>query len=351
MAPRHPIRRWTVRLLVVVLLGWAVLWVVLQLTADRLLDRAVERLVARATAAGIEIDAVEHGGVRVSPLLAGATVREVRLRFDLHPGDSQKLRSALSVESLHILLTKPLSLRGRVRAEGFTLQFHSVDLPKEVPFDRFEDGRISLHGLPLGNPRAAIKETLNGLRELFSRNESAGPFEFEGTVEVEVDGASVPARLFTERHGRRFRLRFDPDDIRALAAKSDIPLSGEQVEIISLYPLRVPVLLVLTARARSNARSAFPSDNWKRDALSHIGWSYLLAGTFGSQFAKRVTDSYEALPGNTRNERLMDLHNNALGRRFAAQKVPFASLAAKVRSDPDVIRRPAEVPNRRELLR
>ncbi len=60
----------------------------------------------------------------------------------------------------------------------------------------------------------------------------------------------------------------------------------------------------------------------KTDALRHCLWSALLTYQVGERFAKQLTDAHEA-PGaigdpNTRLDREMDFHNNAVGRRFGA---------------------------------
>jgi len=56
-----------------------------------------------------------------------------------------------------------------------------------------------------------------------------------------------------------------------------------------------------------------------------------------------VTDAQEMRPGNTPNERAMDFHNNAIGRKLFAEGVVIDTLVQRVRKDPDIIRHPDEV--------
>ena len=121
-------------------------------------------------------------------------------------------------------------------------------------------------------------------------------------------------------------------------------LAPEQVEIVSLYPVRVPVIMLVTDRALDLARRHEPDDFWLRDAHRHVTWSYLLTRHFGPEFAATVTDAQEMRPGNTPNERAMDFHNNAIGRRLFAEEVGLGALPRRVREDPDIIRHPDEVP-------
>jgi hypothetical protein len=120
-------------------------------------------------------------------------------------------------------------------------------------------------------------------------------------------------------------------------------LVPEQIQIVSRYPLRAPVILALTDQARALATEHAPDDAWLQDAMRHVIWSFLLARTFGPVFAATVTDAQELRPGNTPNERAMDFHNNAVGRRLLSENVPLAALPHRVRLDRDVIRHPDEV--------
>ncbi len=202
---------------------------------------------------------------------------------------------------------------------------------------------MAIGDLPLGDPRQAANAIREKLQALFSENHATGEVEFSGEVILDIDGVAQVANLYTERVGETFKLRFREDDIRAIAQAKGMDLVPEQIEIVSLYPLRAPVILVLTDQARALATQHAPDDVWLQDAMQHVIWSFLLTRTFGPVFATTVTDAQELRPGNTPNERAMDFHNNAIGRRLVSENVPLAELPQRVRSDPDVIRHPEEV--------
>jgi hypothetical protein len=73
-----------------------------------------------------------------------------------------------------------------------------------------------------------------------------------------------------------------------------------------------------------------PTDNNERDAFRHALWSYKMAKDLGAEAAKEFGDAHErdSAPDGVR---LMDLHNNLVGRELAADP------ANRQRPDEDVI--------------
>jgi hypothetical protein len=254
-----------------------------------------------------------------------------------------QLSTQLDIATLRIRLSKPLSLRGSVQATGMEVRLDPSDRPRQLPFDRFTSSRLAIGDLPLGDARQAADDLRETLTSLFFENRAVGDVEFSGEVVIVVDEFEQVAQLYTERVGEHFKLRFRVDDIRAIAEAKGLGLVAEQIEIVSHYPLRAPVLLTLTDQARDLARQHAPGDVWLEDAMRHVTWSFLLTRTFGPEFATAVTDAQELRPGNTDDERAMDFHNNAIGRRLVADDVPFSALPDRVRADRDVIRHPDEV--------
>jgi hypothetical protein len=119
---------------------------------------------------------------------------------------------------------------------------------------------------------------------------------------LDVDGVLEVARLCTERVGEAFKLRFREEDIGAIAQAKGMGLVPAQIEIVSLYPLRAPVILALTDQSRAIATQHAPDDVWLHDAMRHV-----------------------------------------IGLRFATVNVSLDELPDRVRSDRDVIRHPDEV--------
>jgi hypothetical protein len=126
-----------------------------------------------------------------------------------------------------------------------------------------------------------------------------GDVGFGGEVILEVDGVAQVANLYTRRQGEAFKLQFREVDIRAISQAKGMDLVPEQIEIVSLYPLRAPVILALTDQVRAFAAQHAPDDFWLNDAMRHVCWSFLLTRSFGPEFATTVTDARELRPGNT----------------------------------------------------
>ena len=336
--------------LMVLALGWLALWGLASLLAPAMADAVVNRVLPRIQGERLAVDSLSYGRVEVSPTLLGLGSDQISAAFDLTPTDKIQLSSTFEADRLAIRLSQPLTMRGDLDLENFEVMFDETDRPQRLPFDRLTNGFLHIEGLPLLNPGQAAGEILTGLEDLFLDNELVGNFEFSGDVLVRIRDVTYPALLYTERSGEQYRLRFRRADLEAMVDAAEVDLSPEQIEIVSLYPIRVPFLFEITRQARGLSNEHYPDDFWHRDALRHLAWSFLLTREFGPEFALEVTDAQETRGTNTPNERAMDFHNNALGRRFAADGTQLQQLPMMVESHPEVIRHPDEVDSRGELL-
>ena len=318
-------------------------WTLTSVLVPSLAREALPTLQARLEPVGIGLSDVAFSGLWISPWLNGLELSDLEARLDLNPRDQIQLRSRLDIATLEVRLTHPFRLRGAIQATGLEVRLDSSDRPPQLPFDRFDNVRLTIGDLPLGDPGRAANAIRETLKALFFENHAVGEVAFSGDVILVIDGVDRVATLYTERAGETFKLRFREDDIRAIAQAKGLDLVPEQIEIVSLYPLRAPVLLMLTDQARTLATQFAPNDVWLQDAMRHVIWSFLLTRAFGPVFATTVTDAQELRPGNTPDERAMDYHNNAIGRRFVDENVPLDALPRRVRKDPDVIRHPEEV--------
>lgn len=347
------VRRWAVRvgLLGVVLL--AGLWVFRHAIANALIDEALVKAESLMKKVDIELVDLESGPVEIpSPMLA--RVANLRTDFDVGVTNRDKLRSRIEVGLMEVHVAGVFPPQARLVVDDFSLQFHPDDVPPDFPFDRFHDGRFMSSKIPVLDPQHAMRRSLDRLATLFTENEVAADFEFSGRVSINTGPNGVAdARLYTERlDDGKNRLRFDLDDLKAVATQAKVRISNDMLAILSEYPLRVPVIMVVTSQAKheSEARKAadpqFPEDAWR-----HVTWSYDLTSEFGPEFAKRITDAHETLDGNTPDERAMDYHNNAVARALVERGVPRDQLERIILSDGRVIRSPSEVAGREGLMR
>ena len=337
--------RWLQRMLLIVPIAVAALWGSVWGAASALAPGLVRRMmpVLLSRHRHIGLTEVSFSSLYISPWLNRLTLRDFHARFYFTPRDDYPLHSLVETRELEVRLRDLRTLRGSVHAEGIAVRLDASDLPPWLPFDSFTDGSLVVTDLPLGRPRQAATEILERLDALVVRNEAVRDVQFGGDVTLTVKGVESTTRLYAERQGDRFRLRFLDSDIGALAEKMQLNLAPEQLDIVSLYPQRVPALLLITVQARDRSREYEPRNSWIRDAHRHVTWSYLLTRHFGPEFAETVTDAQEMKPGNTPSQRAMDIHNNAMGRRLFAEGTTLDALPRLVREHPEIIRHPNEV--------
>lgn len=342
---------WLVKLGAVAFALMFCLWMSRNVIAESLLDDAIGLIEAKSQKVGVKLTNVTAGQVHVSPLFE-VTIPKVVAEFDLDERNQDKLRSKVEIEELSI--SPVLPARAKVDMREFSVYFHPEDLPERFPFESFSGGRFQSSALPVTSAQETAKLVLGRVKTLFYENEVVADFNLFGTVQLEgKTGEKEDALLYTEDVGDgKKRLRFKLDDLKRIAKKGNVRVGEDALKVISEYPLRVPVILLITKHAQNSSKQAKSEDpHFPEDAFRHVTWSFLLTQAFGADFAKRITDSHETLDGNTVNERLMDFHNNAVAREFAASGVKEEEILKLVLESPRVIRSPEEVEAYEGLLR
>lgn len=157
-------------------------------------------------------------------------------------------------------------------------------------------------------------------------------------------------RVFTEKEGGESVLIVYRDDIRDLCDTMGVSLRNEEIAVIYRYPMRLLKLIKIHDYARDmaskkhEARHGFPEK-----AYGHILWSYLLTKNYGEQFAEELATAHEAHaereePGR-RDEleanKLINLNNNAVGRRYALSGYTEESIEGRMLKDTEVLIYPA----------
>jgi len=339
------VRKW----FLIIIFVWLAIWVIASVAAPVIAKAVVQKVQVKAKSMGVVIDDIKYERPKISPWFNMVTVKNISVDFDLVPGDRHRLSSSFHCDEIQVKLENLFKLRGRVLVLNFETTFHQADMPKDVPFDSFTEGNVMLSDLPLLKPREAVQDLLKSLVTLFHDNVTSGKFVFSGKVQIKVNEKNVPARIYTESRGDEFRLRFSDEDVRAVAKEMKVSLSEEQVAMVSYFPLRVPIIALITERARAISLLYYAGDHWKQDALRHTVWSYMLTEAFGPEFAHFATDAQESKPGNTHYERLMDYNNNAVGRAFVVEKVKLDQIPGLLLQDPRIVLSPEDAAVRGEL--
>lgn len=77
-------------------------------------------------------------------------------------------------------------------------------------------------------------------------------------------------------------------------------------------------------RTDQNGNTVAGAEDGHNDAFRHAYWNALMTKHFGEDFAEAFGSAHEGVPGNPADKEAMDLHNNQVGRRIAAEN-PDAS--------------------------
>jgi len=136
-----------------------------------------------------------------------------------------------------------------------------------------------------------------------------------------------------------------PGDVRMISKSLHEELTKTEISLLSTHPLLAPALFKIRNHARVQSEAAYANDaTVSEDAYRHVLWSFLLTKEFGPEFAKQVTDAHEigAVKPASEADHNMDYNNNKVGRDYAKAGYAENMLLGLVRTDPQVIRAPAQ---------
>lgn len=202
------------------------------------------------------------------------------------------------------------------------------------------------------NPQRIFEHVKNRFLEvmrLFTDGHTKEQVTFSGRCHFSLNKSILDVTLETVGDGTESRLVMRPEDIKQFSDILDETLTAPETELLAQNPLRVPRLLRIRDFAEQTSETVHQQDRRvSKDAYRHVLWSYLLTRTYGEDFAKQVTDAHEtetAEPDEA--ERIMDLKNNEIGRRYALQDQASAGVLRRFLNDKEVIQSPQEAFSRR----
>lgn len=232
----------------------------------------------------------------------------------------------------------------------FTLKDFSVfvepdDEDVKKPFGKLENGYLkSRIPLYLKTPEESAREIFAEIKNLFRENKTPMDLEINTEVLLGIDEKEIKVGLITERYDGWTYLKLDDEDIIMAAQSFDLDLAEKEAEIISGYPSLVPAMIKISRDAKRTSQYEKSRDNsFPEDAYRHIYWSYHLTKEFGPELAKKIMDAHETAPGNTKNERMMDYHNNEIGQKYANEVISIEEIKRRVLQSKEVIRWPEEI--------
>lgn len=185
---------------------------------------------------------------------------------------------------------------------------------------------------------------LNGLLSIWKRLEKEGALgegqQMEGKAWIRFPDKVLFFNLLAKHRDKRTYLATRGSDLQVASRQLKQRLTEAELELLSLHPLRLPMLFAIKEYSSRIAKLAAQRNRGLSEpAYRHLLWSYLLTREYGEAFAERVTSAHEVgETGNTPEKSAMDLHNNALARQLYREGVKLRELLEIAKKDPRVQR-------------
>lgn len=309
-------------------------------------ERAIVELKPKLEQKGIIVENFNYSSVRLLSYNS-CVINDIDLDFYLNRKmyGKESFKAEYNAKSLNIRFADFNNPSFFFTFKDFSLFIEPEENSQKKPFGKLENGYLkSRIPLYLKTPEESVRNFLAELKILFYKNET--PLDLDITVDVllGIDDKEVKVGLFTVRKDNLTFLKFIDEDIVRAASDFDLDLAEKEAEIISNYPSKVPAMIKITRDAKRHSKNEKVKDNsFPEDAFRHVYWSYSLTREFGPELAKEITDARETAPGNTEKERLMDYHNNEIGRMYANRHISVNDLKKIVLNSDDVINNPDQV--------
>jgi len=309
--------------------------------------KAVEYLQPRLEEKGIHILKFDYDKVRLAAYNQ-CNISEIDLDFRLNREmfGKESFSANAKAKTLKIKFANLKRPALFLEVVDFSLFIEPDEQSARKPFGKLENADISGR-LPvyLKNPVESARGVLAEIKTLFRESKSPFDVNISTTVFLGLDDKELKVRLFSIHENDTAYLRFNADDILAAAHSLEVDMVQAEAEVIAMHPGKSPKMIKITRDAKRLSKLEKAQDkSFPEDAYRHIYWSYNLTREFGPELAKEITDAHETAPGNTRQERLMDYHNNEIARGLAGELLSEADIKKLVLTSPEIIRNPLDIP-------
>ena len=332
------------------IIGLVALLVILYFSANYILRKLTVKVVAelkpKLEQKGIIVESLDYTKVR---LVSYNSIAIINTNLDFHLNKKmfgkESFHAQFSASSINVRFADFDNPSLFFKIKDFSIYIEPDEENENKPFGRLSNGFIqSRIPVYMKNPEESAREMLQEIKLLFAESKTPMDIEMQMDVLLGIDDKEIKVGLFTERREDWTYLRFDPEDILDAAQSVELDLTDKEAEIIAHYPSKVPAMIKITRDAKrlSNYEKS-RDDSFPEDAYRHVYWSYHLTREFGPELAEEITDAHETAPGNTKNKRLMDYHNNEFGRILASGDLSETEIKNMVLESKDVIRNADEV--------
>lgn len=316
--------------------------------------KAIELLRSKSSDFGFQIHKIEFERSRVSsPVQLSWSDVMAQVSFQDKNFFLADKTILISAETMTIRLKNLQKRKFGLIFKDLTLQISDQDENDLMEYIEGQNFEIKFQ-LDSMSPQGISQQAQNwakGLSELLIDGKTRWPITFSGATYVNVKGKPARVRLSVHPEGDHYSLNLYRPDLNELAKRLSDKVTDAEIELISRYPLRAPALLKISDYATIAAVAA----NKKQPAVSpncyrHVIWNYLLTKQFGAEFAKKFTDAHEAAFVDHEGDRATDLRNNEVGRSYALEGIPEASVLPRLLTDPRAVLNAREWPKMRKII-
>jgi hypothetical protein len=336
-------KKWLVRGVIGLLVMAIVFYFVAHSVLNRVTRQAMLQLAVEATNQGAEVSQPSFESVRLNGFL-GATWSGLRAEIQREMVDSK--RTGRLWEAQVDWVSVDWDLDGQATLDAHGVKFIGTRPKangKKLPERRIELEHLSCEfPLELLDPKAAVKLLLTNFLQLSKEGVIGLPLNIDGKIIFALKGKPTELRMQAVEQNGKTTVVFLREDVTRLSDVFEDKLSEAEIDLIAANARRAPRLLEIKDEAETvSSDMSQQNDSIPQDPYRHVLWSFLLTREYNAELAKQVGDAHEmGDTGNTEAERDMDLHNNAIGRKYAEDGVARSDLLSRFLKDPEVIREP-----------
>ncbi len=335
-----------IKTIIVLLVIFGVFYFSANYVLKKLTAKVVSELKPRLEQKGIIIEEFDYSTVRLNSYNSVA-VDNTNLDFHLNKKmyGKESFHAQFKASSISIRFADFKNPSLFFTLKGFSFFVEPEDENTKKPFGKLEKGYLkSRIPVYLKTPEESVQEIVAEIKNLFRENKTPLDLEIKADVILGIDEKEIKVGLITERRDGWTYLKLDHEDILAAAKSFDLDLAEKEAEIMAEYPSMVPAMIKISRDAkRVSELEKSRNTSFPEDAYRHIYWSYHLTREFGPELAKKIMDAHETAPGNTKNERLMDYHNNEVGQKYANETISIEEIKRRVLQSAEIIRWPEEI--------
>lgn len=332
-----------------VLLVALIFYAVLAAALVPLTEKARAAVRQKASKLGITIHKLHYDGVYISSPIQ-LTWKEALAQITFPAKDFFLAEKVISIaaEKFSIRIKNLQKRKFGIKIQGLTLQIQ--DKIEGDPMEYIEGQNLEIKVQLKKNISRQLENWAKGLSDLLIYGKTDWPITFSGATYLTFRGKPARVRLSVHPDGDHYKLSLYRQDLDELARRLHEPITDKELDLISQYPLRAPALLKISDYALMASRVAHKAQPVvSENCYRHVMWSYLLTRQFGEEFAKMFTDAHEAALVDAEGDRDIDLRNNEVGRSYALEKIPEASVLPRLLTDPRAVLNAKEWPKMKNV--